>query len=237
MKDRDSTAQLVKPQKNSYVKKLTLKCCFGSYGSSKVDSSQQTPAMLTQTDRASNARLSKAARKDSCTLGCQYEMTILQFASWPWVTRIRICCMDHVSADGTPLHGSAAAVAAADGNISRNQTLHLSQHIRNVIQDATSRVLTVPQIYRDLKERTQNKGRVLWQGCRHHRSGCQKHCKGCCTAAVASERPSPSRMRAIRNPLLCSTFCDFHRLPTPLSCFAARSHSVSLGGSFGFILL
>ena len=47
---------------------------------------------------------------------------------------------------------------------------------------------------------------------------------------TASERPSPSRMRAIRNSLLCSTFCDFHRLPTPLSCCAASSHNVSGGG-------
>jgi len=67
-------------------------------------------------------------------------MTILQLAQWPWVTRIRIHGMGHLDASGTPVHGSAAAVAAAGGNQSRNQAPRLSKQIRDVIT-ATAKLL------------------------------------------------------------------------------------------------
>ena len=53
------------------------------------------PSSLLQPDRPANSRRAKGARSDSCKLGCEYEMTILQLAQWPWVTRIRLHAITH----------------------------------------------------------------------------------------------------------------------------------------------
>ena len=74
-----------KPHKNSYLRKVTLHCSYGSYTSEKAGSDHQMPSSLLQPDRPANSRRAKGARSDSCKLGCEYDMTILQLAQWPWV--------------------------------------------------------------------------------------------------------------------------------------------------------
>ena len=104
-KSRSSAADIGRVQSTSFLTKLDLQCCFGSYRSQKLADSHKKPEVLTQTERAPGRRMSKCAREDSCKLGCQYRISILQYALWPWATRIAIQSMDHTNADRQQVHG------------------------------------------------------------------------------------------------------------------------------------
>lgn len=152
-KSRSSAAEIPKVQSNSFLTKLDLQCSYGTYRSQKVADSHQKPEVLTQAERAPGTRVSKCAREDSCKLGCQYRISILQYALWPWATRIAIQSMDHTNADHQQVHGPDTEQAASRKNVAP----HLSSFIKQLILSLAALGLTPPQILAELRAKRHSK--------------------------------------------------------------------------------
>ena len=152
-KSRSSAAEIPKVQSNSFLTKLDLQCSYGTYRSQKVADSHQKPEVLTQAERAPGTRVSKCAREDGCKLGCQYRISILQYAHWPWATRIAIQSMDHTNADHQQVHGPGTEQAASRKNVAP----HLSSFIKQLILSLAALGLTPPQILAELRAKRHSK--------------------------------------------------------------------------------
>ena len=157
-KSRSSAAEIPKVQSNSFLTKLDLQCSYGSYRSQKVAGSHQKPQVLTQAERAPGTRVSKCAKEDSCKLGCQYRISILQYA---WATRIAIQSMDHTNADHQQVHGPETKQAASRKSVAP----HLSSFIKQLILS-----LAASRAQGQKAQQTAH-----WQRRRGERPGCQEH--------------------------------------------------------------
>ena len=150
-KSRSSVADIKKVQKNSYLVKLDLHCAYSAYRTQKLADSHQKPEALTQPQRAPGSRISKCAREDSCKIGCQYKVSILQYALWPWATCITLQSMDHVNADGQQVHGPEAECSQSR----RNVAPHLSEFVKQLVLSLATLGLTATQILADLQGKKQ----------------------------------------------------------------------------------
>ncbi|KAL3146975.1 hypothetical protein ABBQ38_014943 [Trebouxia sp. C0009 RCD-2024] len=128
-KTRNSAADIKKVQKNSYLVKLDLHCAYSGYRTQKLADSHQKPESLTQAQHAPGSRISRCAREDSCKIGCQYKVSIVQYALWPWATCITLQSMDHANADGQQVHGPEAESSQSRKNVAP----HLSDFVKQLV--------------------------------------------------------------------------------------------------------